>query len=502
MTLKILRTWILFLFLLSAGWILFIVLWSGENKYSWIFLLLAAVFSAGLISFRGYLRSLLFRLPYRKCVIAGVILAAVGFVGMLLVSFAVRNDVYDNWDYGFVFSTAHAMAAGKQGIPAADIEYYAMYQNNAFFLRILYRLLQLIILLTGKKDIYFLLNCTIVLNCILITLSILACSYCITGLRSVQQGLLTEIILLLMSPFYLYAAFTYTDVYGLFPAVLTLCFMVKALTRNRGAQKYIWIMLAAISAAAGFQIKGTAVIYLLAAFFCICFAGEFTGRRIVSMAVYVAAAAAAFLIISFTNNAFLEKNGVTAEVREEKGFPAVHFLMMAMNPDNVGQYDPADVDYTSSFAGQDAKKAADLEELQKRMSEMGAAGVLNHIFVKKAKFIYGTGTAAAPNYIVRNPLRQNAAVEFFGRNRVFFEITLLYKTILEVLVLFISVLTLVRREEEDGYMLFMKICWIGMFLFFCIWEAHARYTFIFLPLLGSMAAEYIVKHKSASISSL
>ena len=56
-----------------------------------------------------------------------------------------------------------------------------------------------------------------------------------------------------------------------------------------------------------------------------------------------------------------------------------------------------------------------------------------------------------------------------------------------------SVLFLIRRKEEDGLVLFLKICWIGMFLFFCIWEVHPRYTFIFLPVLGVLAAEGVFR---------
>lgn len=63
--------------------------------------------------------------------------------------------------------------------------------------------------------------------------------------------------------------------------------------------------------------------------------------------------------------------------------------------------------------------------------------------------------------------------------------------ILEGLILVVSVLRLAGKRDENGYILFMKISWIGMFLFFCIWESHPRYTFIFLPLVGMLAAEYI-----------
>ena len=44
---------------------------------------------------------------------------------------------------------------------------------------------------------------------------------------------------------------------------------------------------------------------------------------------------------------------------------------------------------------------------------MGAAGTLEHVFLKKAGYIYGTGTAGAPSYIVRKPLQENAMVRFF-----------------------------------------------------------------------------------------
>jgi len=164
--------------------------------------------------------------------------------------------------------------------------------------------------------------------------------------------------------------------------------------------------------------------------------------------------------------------------------------MMAMNPETAGQYHYPDVEYTMSFPGKENKKKADREELAQRLRRMGAAGTLQHMFIKKAKYIYGTGTAGAPSYIVRKPLQENGAVRFFGGNKHFFAAALLYKLLLEGWIIAVSILHLVRKKEENALVLLAKISWIGMFLFFCIWESHPRYTFIFLPLIGILAVQY------------
>ena len=487
----IIRSLIFFLFLLVSGWIICMIIWSGTEKYSFLFPVLTAVLAGALLAGRERVRNLLLRLSGRKCVITGAVLALAGFAGMLLIAFAVRNRIEENWDYGIVFETAAGMAADNTPIPQLRQYYFAMYGNNTLFLRVLTGILRLFVMITGKKDPYFLLDCSIVLNCVLIILAVLACAVSIGRLRSAQQGLLAEFFLLLMSPFYLYAAFTYTDVYGLLPAVLVLFSVGNAMPMKAGFRQDLLIGLAAAAAAFGYMIKGTVIIYLLTAFFVICFSKEFSGKRLRLLAVYTVTAILMVIALTWTNHRFLAENGISDTYREQIEFPPAHFLMMAMNPDNVGQYDSLDVDYTQSYAGKQAKTEADLRLLKDRISQMGAAGTLEHVFVKKAKFTYGTGTAGAPNYIVRDPVKKSKTVDFLGRNRTFFEVTLLYKAMLEGFILIMSLLVWFRKKEEDGLALFLKICWIGMFLFFCIWETHPRYTFLFLPVTGLLAAGYV-----------
>ena len=487
--LSVLRRVILILFAAAAGWVWIISFRSGLEKYHILFGIIGLAGIAGLLYCARIIRRQDFRGPGSRYILMSVLAAAAGLALMLVIAFAVRNDVHDNWDYGLVFQNAAAIAVGKGD--TLDLDYFARYGNNALFLRLLSLFLGIVYRITGKEDVYFLLNCSVVFNCILIIISILLCNYVMAKVSSPGVGLLTEAALLLMSPFYLYATFTYSDVYGLLPSVLVMVFLGNALTGSSGQRRYVWTALAAASAVFAFLIKGTAVIFLLAAFFGICFAGEFAKKRIAFFLVYIAAAAAVYGGLSVTNDLFLKRYGVTAKLQEEKAFPAQHFLMMAMNPETAGQYHYPDVEYTMSFPGKANKKKADTEELKSRLGSMGAAGTLEHVFLKKAGYIYGTGTAGAPSYIVRKPLQENAMVRFFGGNRVFFEIALLYKVILEGLILVISVLRLAGKRDENGYILFMKISWIGMFLFFCIWESHPRYTFIFLPLVGMLAAEYI-----------
>ena len=483
----VLRRAVFFLFLPVIGWTVFTVYWSGTEKYSLLFPVLAAILTFALFMGRRTIRKLIFRLSYRKCIFTGVVLAVIGFIGMLVIAFASRNRIENNWDYGLVFKTAAGMTAEGTTIPSDVRTYFAMYGNNALFLRILLAVLKGFSAVFGRNEAMFLLDCSIVLNCVIIILSILICSCGLIRIYSIQQSLLMEILLLLMAPFYLYAAFTYTDVYGLLPAALVMFFMAKAFLKREGIRTDLFIAAAGAAAAFGYMMKGTVVIFLIAPFCVFVLAKEFAARRLRCLAVYTCVAFLTVFVLTWSNHSFLRNNGIPDEYRKEKEFPPVHFLMMALNPDYSGQYNEEDVLYTESFPGAEAKKEADRKELKDRLSRMGAAGTLNHIFVKKAKYIYGTGTAGAPSYIVRAPLKKSALLEFLGSNTVFFEITLIYKAILEGFILVIAVLTMIRKKQADGYILFLKTCWIGMFCFFCIWESHPRYTFVFLPLIGALA---------------
>lgn len=487
----VLRGIVSVLFILSLGWMIVAAFLAGTEKYAAYFPVLAAFMAAALILLRHPIRKALQHFSSRKLTIVGVVLAAAGFALMLVIAFAVKNDIRDNWDYGLVFSTAATIAKGG---PLTNADYFARYRNNGLFLLILNRFLRIVYLISGNENIYFLLDCSIVLNCILTICSILIFSWCMKSLYSVQAGFLTECILLLMSPLYLYATFTYTDVYGLLPAALTVLALtksLKSLKNGKSAAGIIWCILTGLFAAAGLLIKGTLVIFLIAALLTFLLAPEISGKRIRMVILYVAAAGLTVLGANHVTGSFLEKYGVTEGMKEKEAFSSAHFLMMAMNPNTAGQYNSGDVKFSQSFPDSPARKNADIQELKNRLSEMGLCGTLHHIFIVKAKYIYGTGTAGAPGYIMRKPMADNQAVRFFGKNSLFFEAALLCQTMLFGLILVISIFRLVQKWDGSGLSFFLRICITGMFLFFCIWESHPRYTFVFLPLLAMMGAESI-----------
>ena len=60
----ILRRVVFFLFLLTLGWIVYTVLGSGINKYSWLFSVFVLALTAALLFSRCRIRELFFRLSY------------------------------------------------------------------------------------------------------------------------------------------------------------------------------------------------------------------------------------------------------------------------------------------------------------------------------------------------------------------------------------------------------------------------------------------------------
>ena len=487
----ILRRIVSVLFILSLGWMIIAAFLSGAEKYAAAFPILAIAMTTAFVLLHRPICRALQHCSSKKLTIAGLLLAAAGFSLMLVIAFALKNDIRDNWDYGLVFSSAATIAKGG---PLTNVDYFARYGNNGLFLLILSRFLRIVFLVSGNENIYFLLDCSIVLNCILIVCSILIFSWCMRALYSVQAGFLTECILLLMSPLYLYATFTYTDVYGLLPAaliVLSLTKSLNALKNGKSAAGIIWCILTGLFAAAGLLIKGTLVIFLIAALLTFLLAPETSGKRIRMTILYVVTAGLTVLGANHVTGSFLKQYGVTEEMREKEAFSSAHFLMMAMNPATAGQFNSGDVQFSQSFPDSAARKSADIQELKNRLSEMGLSGTLHHIFIVKAKYIYGTGTAGAPNYIMRKPMADNWAIRFFGKNSLFFEATLLCQTMLFDLILVISIFRLAKKWDGSGLSFFLRICVTGIFLFFCIWERHPRYTFVFLPLLAMMGAESI-----------
>ena len=156
---------------------------------------------------------------------------------------------------------------------------------------------------------------------------------------------------------------------------------------------------------------------------------------------------------------------------------------MGMN--NYGGYSRDDVELTRNAGNYSMKKAANIEELKKRLSEKGAAGTMYHIFFVKMKRIWGNSEFAGDDYIDRKPKEQSLLRDILGLNNDKHWILLIFSWIIHFALvwgMFLGFLFAYRRKIENE-ILFIRLSIIGISLFLLIWECNSRYLFSYSSLI-------------------
>lgn len=471
------------LFLIVTLWILMIVLCISVEKYT-LFFVAAAVICVGCVYLK---KKLLFKNSYRigdKKIF--YVLLGVAFTLMLVIAFSLRVDVYNTWDYGQLIRTAYEnVVDGK----FSNAEYYARYPNNSFYILILSVYFKIISPVAGD-DIYNYINATIPVNCVLVILSILFCYFAARELLTEKAAFKCGLIMLGMTPLYLYSTIAYTDVFAIFPVSLILFCYAKVKTVQGIHKKIIWLCLTAIILAAGYKIKATLVIFFVAIIIDIIFAVVVKREKLSMLIMYIGIFCICVIALSGVSKNFLYHNGVSEKMVQQEEFPVTHWIMMSLNPQYEGGFNQEDVDYTKSYTEKQEKVSANINKIGERLKEMGLSGTVEHIFVKKVGRMWGAGDCSASDYVSRQPLSDNIFREIFalnGKYNYFYRICAQLFYVFVVIGILKTAFYLARQSEMRGYFM-VELSFIGVFVFFLIWECNSRYLFVFLPVLALLAS--------------
>lgn len=465
------------IFAIVAFWILIIVGIVSVKKYTIIFLL---SFCFILLVFY-YLQKIYNEKIVKKLTRKNFqLLLVISFFIMLLVAFSLRVDVYDTWDYGQLVRTAYEKVVDGT---IRNKEYYARYSNNSMFLMFLISYFKIVHIWAGE-NLYKYICATIPLNCILVVLSIWFTYLTVCELWGEKQGGKVGCVMIGISPLYAYAAIAYTDVFAIFPVALIL-FGYARTKKKKSCEKKIWICFTAVIAIVGYKLKATLIIIIIA--ITIDLFLDFLKKRthFLDLIVFLAVCTISFIIVSSLNNWFLNKEGITEEMRYEEGFPVTHWVMMSLNADNSGGYVQSDVDYTNSIKGKKAKARANMETIQERLHKRSYQENLHYILCRKVGRMWGEGDYNASNYVSRKPLSNNIIRSGFSMdgkyNMIYLFITQLCHLYILFAITFLGVKCNVTKNNQEYFL--YKIIFIGVFLFFLIWECNSRYLLVFLPVI-------------------
>ena len=182
-------------------------------------------------------------------------------------------------------------------------------------------------------------------------------------------------------------------------------------------------------------------------------------------------------------------NSMGIDVDKEKRFNITHYAMLGWNTESKGVFTIKDENFSGKYQKLKDREKANIEELKKRISEMGIGGVINQIARKTlTNYNDGTFSGVATFVYIRDEYRisglDNNLSEFL--KNVYYErgkYNQIYTQIMQCLWISILIFNMFSyNDSKSRKIAIIILALIGLFLFETIFEARSRYIFVYVPL--------------------
>ena len=182
-------------------------------------------------------------------------------------------------------------------------------------------------------------------------------------------------------------------------------------------------------------------------------------------------------------------NSMGIDVDKEKRFNITHYAMLGWNTESKGVFTIKDENFSGKYEKLKDREKANIEELKKRISEMGIGGVINQIARKTlTNYNDGTFSGVATFVYIRDEYNiqglDNNLSEFL--KNVYYErgkYNHIYTQIMQCLWISILIFNMFSyNDSKSRKIAIIILALIGLFLFETIFEARSRYIFVYVPL--------------------
>jgi len=392
------------------------------------------------------------------------------------------------WDVGVVSSFAYRIADRI----ALEYEYYlSQYPNNihiTYLLGRLYRFANEMDHYPYEPDFFWL-----QVNCALISLggyfSCLTVKKVTKRLAPTALCFLVYLVLVGVSP---WKIAPYTDTYGLVFPVMAIYFYLCYREAGRVWLRSVWLLLSLFCGMAGGFIKPSVYLVVIA------IVGVEVLHFLEDWKAYwkYLASAVLFLLLlwvggkGYTNH-IIEEIGLDYNAEIEASWH--HYFYMGLNEKTTGSYDSDCAAIFGEFQfDKEQRRKAQIERAFAWIKERGVGGSLS-FYLRKMVMTFNDGTfgwqsEVWPSGFYEPDLSTNTALTQLCRD-IFWQdsrYTGRYNTICQLLWIFcmlgIPGICIWKSGSCDRMQIFI-ICFLGIFFYQMLFEARARYLFVFLPVL-------------------
>ena len=182
-------------------------------------------------------------------------------------------------------------------------------------------------------------------------------------------------------------------------------------------------------------------------------------------------------------------NGMGINVDKEKRFNITHYAMLGWNTESKGVFTIKDENFSGKYEKLKDREKANLEELKRRITEMGLGGVINQI-ARKILTNYNDGTFSGVATFVY--IRKEYNIEGINKElseflkNIYYEngkYNMIYTQIMQCLWIGILIFNMFSYNDGKSTKISIVILGIiGLFIFEILFEARSRYIFIYVPL--------------------
>lgn len=387
---------------------------------------------------------------------------------------------YTGWDAAVINNGALELALNHS---LSDIAYFSRYTNNLLLVSI-FSMIKKVDMFCGILDVKDGIMCILCVQCLISSVTgylvyKIVCS--LSGYRCAWAAWFCYLILVGSSGWLL---IPYSDSFGLFFPTMIL-YLYQQL-QNRKYTAWKWLAIGALSGM-GYHIKPQIFIVFIAivvveyARFKTEIADEeHSGKSGILYAL------AGLLLTMLLCHVLI--SDIKEPLDSEKNFGMTHYAMMGLNSVNNGGYLSSDVEFSDSFATKSERTAANVEVIGQRLREMGVSGLKTHL-AKKLLTNYGDGTFAwknEGNFFLNVYEQKNRFFSPLLRNIIWGDgkMNLWSETVRQmvwVCILAASLGLIGYRKSADNVLLAVSWTIVGLTLFELIFEARARYLYIYVP---------------------
>lgn len=416
------------------------------------------------------------------------------FICISILFFAVQVIAVYNyffitgWDVAVVIQGSRAIAHDNLGM--FNYAYYSVYPNNLEITLLFSLIIRLAHSIGLHEHEYF---CLILFQCGICWLAGILLYQTLKTIGLSPTFILTGYalfhVLVGMSP---WVVIPYSDATGLvFPILITYLYVACP----KKLRSWKWFLIALITYI-GYRLKPQAcfitIAILIVSTLRFLSQREITEKQVILKAsCFLGGVGLAALIFA------AGVKGLGLELDEERQVGISHFLMMGMNVETMGVYRGEDVGFSVSFETRAERTAGNLKVTAERIKNMGPVGFLKQI-VRKTLTNYNDGTFAwcveGSFFTEMMPERENLLSPFLRcvyyppeQGGEYYQIWSNFEQAVWLSTLLLSAFSVFAKKESPIAAIMLAI--IALTVFEAIFEARARYLYIYAPLYIILAVK-------------